>query len=238
MRLSKISESVRSIFAAGLLSLFLSSCASVQPKPVTPVTPGKEVETLQSEVSLSVTSPRGSSGGQGYLVFKRPDRFRLVVLAPFGITMGEVFVEGEKITYINRMNSTAYAGTFSQIRDNNALRAWSMMRWVIENPPMAGDAGAAVERIGDNGVREYLHFDARGLLEKKTNDEGDEVLYRDYRDLEGVAFPATIQLTNRMGDRVKVSFNEPEVNQPVDDKALTPDLEGMTVLPIEGFKGL
>lgn len=48
----------------------------------------------------------------------------------------------------------------------------------------------------------------------------------------GVPFPATIELTDRQGVQVKISFDEPEVNAPVDDGALTPKLEGVTILPL------
>jgi hypothetical protein len=40
-----------------------------------------------------------------------------------------------------------------------------------------------------------------------------------------------------MGDRVRVAFKEPELNLPVDDATLVPNLEGVTVLPIDHFKG-
>ncbi|HET6418644.1 MAG TPA: outer membrane lipoprotein LolB [Geobacteraceae bacterium] len=221
-----------------LLALLLTSCATV-PKPVVPVKPGKDVETLQSLVSLSFKSPAGSAGGRGYLIFKRPDRFHMVVLSPFGFTVMEIFVEGDRITCLVPSKETAYAGSLDELGDRNALKGWGMMRWVIENPPAAAAAaGGKLEREGKDGVREYLYFDERGLLQKKTNDNGDQVLYGDYRQVNGVAFPSTIELHNGQGDTVKVAFDEPEINQPVEDSALVPKLDGIKVLPITDFKGL
>ncbi len=234
----KISTFARFFIPILFLFFLLTSCATV-PKPVVPVKPGKEVETLQSLVSLSVKNSSGSMGGRGYLIFKRPDRFHMVVLSPFGFTVMEIFVDGDRITCLVPSKETAYSGSLDELGNRNALKGWGMMRWVIENPPAASAAdGGKLEREGTNGVRESLYFDNRGLLEKKTNDDGDEVLYSDYRQVNGVAFPSSIELRNGEGDTVKVAFDETEINQPVEDSALVPRLDGIKVLPITDFKGL
>jgi outer membrane lipoprotein-sorting protein len=230
-------NAAKCLIVTATVFLFLSSCATV-PKPVVPVTPGKEVETLQSVVSLSFSNSRGNMGGRGYLLFKRPDRFHLVVLSPFGFAVMEVYVDGERITCLIPSKETAYAGTLTELSDHNALKSWGLMRWVIENPPATANSGGVLERVSAFGGKEFLYFDGRGLLERKSNEEGDQVMYHDYRNIDGVAFPESIELSNRMGDRVKVAFKEPEVNVPVDDASFVPNLEGVTVLPITLFKGL
>ncbi len=231
----KISVLAR-FFILTLLLMLLSACCIAVPKQVVPVTPGKEVETLQSFVSLSVRSSAGSTGGRGVLIFKRPDRFHMVVLTPFGTTAMEIFVDGERITCLVPSKETAYTGSLDELGDRNALKGWGMMRWVIENPPQPAEGGK-LEREAANGGTEYLYFDSRGLLQKKTNDNGDQVQYNDYRQVNGVAFPESIELRNSKGDTVKVAFDEPEINQPVEDSALVPKLEGIKVLPISDFKG-
>jgi hypothetical protein len=237
MSFPKISLPLRSLIAAALLVVFLSSCATI-PKPVAPVKPGKEVETLQSMVSLSFKNSRGSIGGRGYLIFKRPDRFHLAVLSPFGFTMMEVFVDGDRITCLVPSKDTAYAGSLSELSEHNALKGLGMMRQVIDDSTVSAPPdGGRVESTGANGEKEILFYDARGLLQRKENGEGDQVRYDDYRQINGVAFPSAIEMFNRMGDKVKVSFDEPEVNTPVDDAALVPALDGMKVLPINDFKG-
>jgi hypothetical protein len=37
---------------------------------------------------------------------------------------------------------------------------------------------------------------------------------------------------------VKIIFDDPQINQPVEDSALVPNLEGYTVLPLAEFKGI
>ncbi len=223
--------------AVALLMVFLSSCVTV-PKPVAPAKPGKEIETLQSMVTLSLKSPRGSIGGRGYLIFKRPDRFHLAILSPFGFTMMELYAIGDGITCLVPSKDTAFTGSLSELSDNNALKGLGMMRRVLEDTgDAAAPAGGRVERTGPGGEKEILYFDDRGLLQKKENEEGDQVLYGDYRQINGVAFPLAIEMLNRMGDRVKVTFDEPEVNAAVDESSLVPSLDGMKVLPITDFRG-
>ncbi|MRR37101.1 outer membrane lipoprotein LolB, partial [bacterium] len=57
-----------------LLILTTLGCATTQ-KPREPFIPNTSVETLAASVSLSVTTPEGSSGGTGYLLYRRPDLF-------------------------------------------------------------------------------------------------------------------------------------------------------------------
>jgi outer membrane lipoprotein-sorting protein len=237
MSFKKILLVIQRVILPTILMVTFSACATV-PKPVVPVKPGKEVESLQSVVSLSVKNSGHSMGGNGYLIFKRPDRFHLVVLAPFGITVMEVFVNGELVTCVVPSKQTAYTGKFSELPAQNALRGWSMMRWVVETPTAANGTGGETERLREDGSKEFLTFDERGLLQRKANEDGDQVAYSKYRQINGVAFPETIEMRDRQGNTVKVSFDEPEINQPVEETALVPNLEGYTVLPLTDFKGV
>jgi len=225
-------------FLIPALLLSLSACATA-PKPLPSAAPGKQVETLQSEVSLSVRSGDKSIGGRGYLVFKQPDRFHLAVFSPFGFTLMDLFVNDQQLTCLIPAKQVAYQGLISDIPDGNALKGWGMMRWVVETPP-ASDDNKSVTRnqITPDGRKEILFYDDRGLLASKSNEEGDRVVYRDYHDRNGVAFPSSIEISNAKGDSVHIVFDEPELNLPVEDVVLTPALEGVNVLPLTAFRGL
>ncbi len=221
-----------------LFLLSLSACATA-PKPIPSVAPGKQVETLQSEVSLSVRSGDKNIGGRGYLIFKQPDRFHLAVLSPFGFTLMDLFVADDLITCLIPAKQTAFQGRITDIPERNALKGWGMMRWIVDAPPAPdGRTSLSRESIAPDGRKEVLCYDERGLLVSKTNEDGDRVVYRDYHDRNGVAFPAHIEITNAQGDSVRIAFDEPEINQPVDEAVLTPDLEGMEVFPLTAFRGL
>jgi YD repeat-containing protein len=214
----------------------LSGCAAPRMEPLTGLVPGREAETIQTPISLAVKSGDRSIGGRGFLIFKRPDRFHIVVLAPFGLTLADIYSDGERLSLVIPSRQTAYSGLISELPDRNGLKAWAMMRWVVERTPVAGPA-LVRDNVNGSGVRERLYYDERGLLIRKETEEGDRVVYRDYRNVNGVAVPESVELGNQQGDSVRIAFEEPEVNQPVEEAVLRPNLEGITVLPFSEFKG-
>jgi hypothetical protein len=214
----------------------LSGCAAAPKQPLTGLIPGKEVETLQSSISVSVKTPERSIGGHGFLIFKLPDRFHLAVLSPFGPTLVDVYSDGDRFTCVIPSRQIAYSGRISELPDRDGLKAWAMMRWVVERTPVAGPA-LERDNVNGAGVRERLYFDGQGLLERKETEEGDRVVYRDYRNVDGIAVPESIELTNSRADTVRIVFEEPEVNRPVEEAALSPHLEGIKVLPFTEFHG-
>jgi outer membrane biogenesis lipoprotein LolB len=228
----------RKFFLIPAILLALSACATA-PKPLPSTSPGKQVETLQSEVSLSVRSGEKSIGGRGYLIFKQPDRFHLAVFSPFGFTLMDLFVADKQLTCLIPAKQLAYQGLISDIPDGNALKGWGLMRWVVETPPASDDRKAVTRNhTTPDGRKETLCYDDRGLLASKANEEGDRVVYRDYHDRNGVSFPSSIEISNAKGDSVRIVFDEPEINQPVEDAVLNPALEGVDVLPLTAFRGL
>ncbi|KAF0219588.1 MAG: hypothetical protein FD174_1843 [Geobacteraceae bacterium] len=216
--------------------ILAAGCATV-PKPELLPTPGKEVETLQSPIVISVKTPERSMGGRGYLIFKHPDRFHLVILSPFGLTLFEVFSDGERITCAVPSKNTAYSGLVSELPDRGGMKSWGMMQWAVARPKVLGPVTGSRESVTPDGRKELVYFDEQGLLQRKVTEDGDQVVYLDYQSINGVAFPGTIELSNWRGDTVKITFDEPEINEPVEDSALAPDLDGMTVLPFTAFQG-
>lgn len=227
-------------FVLAIVMVFsLSSCAvTPKPAPLPSTAPKGEVQTLQSEVTLALKASGKKIGGRGYLVFRQPDRFHLVMLSPFGTTMIEVYVSGDRITCLVPSRQTAYQGIISELPDRNGLRAWGLVRWVIDQPPPGAVSPGSHEYLTSDGKRETLSFDEHGLLTGKINADGDRVTYSEYHDHNGVAFPSTIEMANSRGDTVKMVFNEPEINSPLEDAVLTPNLDGMETLPLSEFRGM
>ncbi|HBG06477.1 MAG: hypothetical protein A2075_17285 [Geobacteraceae bacterium GWC2_58_44] len=228
-----------SIFSRNtILLLFLvsfSACATAQ-RPLTGIVPGREVETLQSSIGITAKSGERSTGGRGFLIFKQPDRFHMAVLSPFGLTVLEVFSDTDRLTCLIPSRQIAYSGLLSELPETSALKGLGMMKWVVAAPPPAeGVSARSRELTTASGDRFF--FDDNGLVQRKVSKQGDEVIYHDYRNVNGVAFPESIVIGSSFGATVKITFEEPEINQPVEDSAVTPILEGFTILPLADFKG-
>jgi outer membrane lipoprotein-sorting protein len=217
-----------------LIVFTLSACATVK-KPLTGIVAGREVETLQSSISVSVRSGEHTTSGRGFLVYKQPDRFHLALLSPFGLTVFEVFIDGDKLTCLVPSKQLAYSGRFSQLPENSPLQSMAMMKWVQVRPSPAGIAPGTKETTDPSG--DHYYFDENGLVDSKVSSEGDKVAYQDYSNVDGVAFPDAIIISSRYGTTVRIVFDEPQINQPVEEGALTPLTEGYKVLPLAEFKG-
>jgi hypothetical protein len=217
--------------------LLLSACATIS-TPHIYYRPGVVLETLSSSVSLSISASDRSMGGNGYMVFRRPDQLHLVILSPFGTTMMEAFALGERIVLVYPSQSTAYVGRFDELPDKGGLQGWRMMRWVM-------DADAAdnkllkgtFERKGKLGLMEKVTYEG-GLVTAKTSPGGDQVYYGKYSLINGVPLAVEVEMRNARDDRVRLTMDEPEVNTPLDDAAFMPRLNGFTILPLSAIQGL
>lgn len=217
--------------------LLLTACATVAPKSID-YRPGAVVETLSSPVSLSIHTSDSSMSGSGYLVFRRPDQLHLVILSPFGMTEMEAFALGDRITLIYPSRSTAYVGDFNELPEKGGLQGWRMMRWVMDADPYAEkQLSSTVERIGMLGFSEKVTFE-KGLITAKESLTGGQVHYRNYSVVNGVPLAAELDLRYGRGDRIRIVLTEPEVNIPLDDASFTPQLGGLTVMPISAIPGL
>ncbi|MCM0083093.1 outer membrane lipoprotein LolB [Geomonas sp. Red32] len=229
---NKPHSTVRILLLFLLLAVSLSACATA-PKPLTGIVPGREVETLQSSISVSVKSGEYSTSGRGFLIFRQPGRFHLALLSPFGLTVFEVFIDGDRLTCLVPSRDEAYRGLFSELPPESPLQSMAMMKWVTAKPPQP--VGAPRVLVNAGGDRFYLG--PQHLVERKVSPAGDQVSYENYRNVNGVAFPEAILIASRFGSSVRIVFEDPEINQPVDESTLTPALEGLKVLPLSSFKG-
>ncbi|HZV82228.1 MAG TPA: lipoprotein insertase outer membrane protein LolB [Geobacteraceae bacterium] len=218
-----------------LLLLVLAGCAARPAMPVRPVH-GVEIATLQGGVTISLETASGSTGGRGYLFFRKPDTFRLSILSPFGQTFLDLFVSGERVTCLLPSKKQAWRGSMEDLPENLGAKVWPLLQWVVETPH---PAGPALERSFSraDGTVEKVYYDRNGFVLRKVNDFGDEVLFGDYRVTEDVAIPWRIEVKTADGDRLQLLFDEPEVNGPLDDELLKPSLAGMEILPLAQFRG-
>jgi len=219
---------------ACLLPLLICSCAAVPKVPLV-YTPGSVVETLSSAVSLSVRSSAGSSGGHGYMVYRRPDQVHLVVLSPFGTTLMEAFGLGDRLTLVYPSQGVAYTGRFDELPIESGLQGWRLMRWVMDaDPSSQTDKTGSVERELAQGDRETVTYES-GLVTAKSTSAGDQVFYRDYVLVNGIPLASELEILNGRADRIRLKLEEPEVNVALDAAVFVPRLEGLTVLSLSAL---
>ena len=221
-----------------LLFMLLAGCATA-PKAPPVFQPGTQVETLTAGINLSVKTPTGGTGGNGYLLYRKPERFRMVMLTPFGTTALEFNASGNNVVLSIPSRGNAYAGTFADLPERHGLQAWRLMRWAVEgNPLFDPERKGEIVRGNLDGRRTLTVYDDQGLLQRKVTEDGNEILYREYQSIDGVPFPSVIEVNDANGTRVRITFKEPEINQPLEDDALFSNMEGLTILPLSEFRGM
>lgn len=222
------------LFLLLLLLAMIPGCASV---PVqNRAVHGVAIETLQGSVNVSLSSPAGQTSGNGVLFYKRPDSFRLSILAPFGQVVFDIIVAGERVTCLDQSRKTAWQGTIGDLPPSLGTRVWPLLQWAVEPPQLPGPSFERIFTRAD-GTTEKLYYDPAGFVQRKVNSSGDEIFFSDYRTAGDLAMPNRIEINASEGSRLVLTFDDPELNRPIEDGVLNPKLEGYEILPLAGFRG-
>ena len=205
-------------------------------KPSLVYQPGAIVETLSATASLSISKGEQGMAGNGYLLYQRPDRMRMVILSPFGTTMMEAIVTGSRITIISNSKGEAFSGTLEELPLTGQGETWRNARWVMDTDPPGSFVGdGSLERVNSMGAREQVAFE-NGLVVSKSLANGDMVRYRDYQLVNGVPLATEIIMDSRDGGRFRIKVTEPEVNAELAADAFTAHLDGLTVYPLSALQ--
>ena len=175
-------------------------------------------------------------GSNGYLLYQRPDRMRMVILSPFGTTMMEAIVTGSRITIISNSKGEAFSGTLEELPLTGQGETWRNARWVMDTDPPGSFAGdGSLERVNSMGDKEQVTFE-NGLVVSKSLANGDMVRYRDYLLVNGVPLATEIIMNSHDGGRFRIKVTEPEVNAELAADAFIPHLEGLTLYPLSALQ--
>jgi hypothetical protein len=228
---------ILSLHVVIVVMLLSCGCASV-PTPAATYQPGVVLNTLSANTSFSISRGEQGMGASGYLEYQSPDRLRLMVLSPFGGTLAELFVNGQRATVIMRMSGQAFSGLLSELPQRGDSEIWSLAGWVIEfESPDASNGTVVRARDGYGGIKELVIYE-QGLVVSKQRDNGDMVRYSKYGAVNGVMLPSEIIVDSHDGGRLRIVLEEPEVNGKLSPGSFEPKLEGLKVYPLAALKGL
>lgn len=219
-----------------VMSLQFSGCMAHHPAVPVGYTSGAVVETLSGNASLSYSSHNRSVSGSGFLMYRKPDQVRMVVLSPFGSVLQEIYVSGEMVTIIDSGNGIAFSGNYRELSEKGDLSAWRHIRWLIDiDPPDPSRGSVVTERINRFGEFEKATFE-NGLLVSKTSISGGHVQYGSYTAIHGVAFPLNIIYDTAAKEKFAMLLDDPEINTTFAEGAFTPDLSKYRVYPLSSLQ--
>lgn len=217
-----------------LLPAVLSGCGTVPVRHE--AVHGLVIETLQGPVNISLTSPAGRMSGNGFLFYQRPENFRLSILAPFGQILLDIIVAGDRVTCLRESSRTGWQGTIADLPPSLGTEVWPLLKWVVEPPHPSGPAKERTFTRVD-GTIEKVYYDSAGFVQRKINGRGDEVLFDDYRINGNLAIPNRMEINTADGSRLVLTFDDPEINRPIDSTILNPRLDGYKILPLKELNG-
>lgn len=220
-------------FYLALLTLVMAGCATTTPPDLSQLITESRLETLSSSINLSFRNSKRSLSGRGYMVFRQPDQMRLIVLSPFGTTMVEAGMTGDQLALAYPTNGEIYLGPLQDLPKGTGQQGFTMLQWVLDmKPPYNAPLNGVLERPGRNGTREEISVD-NGLVTQKSLSSGEQVRYRNYTILNGVALPQELIMESAEGDRIKITLVEPEVNLELEPQAFNVSMRGLRVLPLK-----
>ena len=219
-----------------LMTIFLSGCLSLRSPSEVKYTSGAVIGSLSSNVSLSYSTPERSISGSGYLMFRKPDQMRVVILSPFGSVLQEVYISGELITIIDTGNGAAFRGTYKDLPEKGDFSGWRYISWLIDiDPPDSSRNNLVIERNNKNDHQEIAAFE-NGLLISKTSAVDGSVRYARYTAVHETALPLEITYETIGREKFTIVLEDPEINVSFADGAFAPNLGKLRVYPLSTLK--
>ena len=229
-------QTIRSALVLLTFLVILAGCLTVRSPAEIKYTNGAVVDSLSSKISLSYSAPGRSISGSGYLMYRKPEQLRIVILSPFGSVLQEIFISGELVTIIDTGNGIAFSGTFMDLPDKGDFSGWRYIHWLIDiDPPDSLRGNDVIERDNRFGQQERAAFE-NGLLVSKTTLAGGQVRYGRYAAVQGVPFPHEIKYESAAKEKFTITFEDAETNVPFADDVFMPKPSNLRVYPLSILK--
>lgn len=221
------------------LMALVSACSTARPvdTDLTGLRPDALLSTLSANVEVSYRNGDTSGTVRGLMIYRRPDRFRVVLLSPFGSTLMEAALAGEELTLLYPSQQTAFRGNVGQLPLRTGLEAWKLLPWIFDlRQPREGSNSGSVVQHQPQPQEETVRLNG-GLVVEKRRAGGELVRYAGYRNVGGVALAMEYEIVTADGSWVKLRLDEPEVNGELADQAFSVTLQGVRILPLSLLRG-
>lgn len=200
------------IYTLILLFVFLSSCSTRHSVPLDSIVDKDvRVDTISSNILISSRIKEKNITSRGMLFYRRPDNIRLIVFSPFGSTIFDSLFKDDVIKVYFQTDSILYSGKFKELSGRKEARAWGMLVWALDFS--LKEEATSSERKSSllfHGT-ETIYFKDRLLSEKRLAG-GESVKYLNYKVVAGVNFPMEILYSGGDEERIRIQFEDPEIN--------------------------
>jgi outer membrane biogenesis lipoprotein LolB len=190
------------------------------------------VRTFRARFTAVARNASGERRSDGVLVVAKPDRFRLRLMLPFGITVFDYVCVGDHVWMTLPLadpQQSPGGDAFTPFARDDLGAAFLRGAFAFPEPCTATAAAGElvdVECAPGTARHRVLRIDRRGLVEETTL-AGDaprlRIRYADYRRVDHVVMPFRITLEYpQRGASVDITVDAYEVNAPIAAAAFAP----------------
>jgi outer membrane lipoprotein-sorting protein len=238
------------------IALLLAACprAAQHARPAAPTAPDARLaairaredalHSLRARFTAVTRMPNVEHSADGVLLVVKPDRFRLRLLLPFGITVCDYLTVGDR-TWITLPLADAQQreqlGEFSPFSRDDLGAAFLRGPYAFpgdcEAAPAAGDD--VWVRCHEGATLRRTLLITGDVIAEETSYDGDTprmvIRYSDYRDVGGTPLPFHIALSYPQRQQsVDIAIERYEVNPTLSDELFRPSPESRSVTPAQG----
>ena len=217
-----------------LLTVGLAACAGVAPRPPAPLPAAPaarlaavraaedRIHTLRAQFNSTTHMRDGERSADGVLLVAKPDRFRLRLMLPFGLTVFDFLDVGEQSWLVLPLASSEdLTKAKAEVPFSRRDLGEAFLRGTFAFPGecVASDGDDAVVAVSCRAGGELLRrlaIGRDGISEETSYAGGDvrlRIRYGDYREVSGIALPFHILLEYPQRQQaVDIAIQRYEVN--------------------------
>jgi outer membrane biogenesis lipoprotein LolB len=217
-----------------LLTVALTACSSVASRPPAPLPAAPaarlaavraaedRIHTLRAQFTSTTYMQDGERSADGVLLVSKPDRFRLRLMLPFGLTVFDYLEIGDQAWLVSPLGGSedlTRPNGESPFSRQDLGETFLRGSYAFPGECVASggnDADVAVSCRAGGELLRTLAIDRDGISEETSYGGGDvrlRIRYSDYREVSGIALPFHILLEYPQRQQsVDIAIQQYEVN--------------------------